>query len=141
MIRFIVAFGVVFALSACEDSAKAIDEAKESATQLVGDMQEKVESFDMESLNLDQFGSAGEQVEALTASVQEVLNTDFSDMEAVAAVKDKLANAYSCLVASTSDVTAQGVIDKLLASIQNEQAADVIEEGVEQGEESTECSM
>ncbi|QIA65910.1 hypothetical protein GT360_20610 [Vibrio astriarenae] len=141
MNRFIVAFGMVFALSACEDSAKAIDEAKESATQLVGDMQEKVESFDMESLNLDQFGSAGEQVEALTASVQEVLNTDFSDMEAVAAVKDKLANAYSCLVASTSDVTAQGVIDKLLASIQNEQAADVIEEGVEQGEESTECSM
>lgn len=141
MNRFIVAFGLVFALSACEDSAKAIDEAKESATQLVGDMQEKVESFDMESLNLDQFGSAGEQVEALTASAQEVLNTDFSDMEAVAAVKDKLANAYSCLVASTSDVTAQGVIDKLLASIQNEQAADVIEEGVEQGEESTECSM
>ncbi|MDN2482478.1 hypothetical protein [Vibrio agarivorans] len=141
MNKLILAVGMVVALAGCEDSAKAIDEAKDSASQLVGDMQEKIESFDMESLNLEQFGGAGEQVQALADSVQEVLNTDFTDMSAVTAVKDKLANAYSCLVGASSDITAQQVIEKLLSSITNEEAVEVIEEGVEQGADAEQCSM
>lgn len=142
MKKYIVAVGVVtLALVGCEDSSNTMEEAKESATQMVETVKETVEGFDLESLDLTQFGDAGEQVKALGEAVQEVLATDFTDLSALAAVKDKVANAYSCLVGASSETTAQEVIGKLLSSVTDQEAVDVIEEGVEQGSDPDQCTM
>ncbi|MDR9829010.1 hypothetical protein RCJ22_25815 [Vibrio sp. FNV 38] len=140
MNKVIAIVGLATVLFGCEDAANTVEQAKESATEMVGDMQEKIESVDLESLNLEQFDGAKEQIQQLTMSAQEVLSTDFTNAEAVTEAKGKVANAYRCLVDASSSMSAEQVINKIKSAMTNEEAVEVIEQGIEEGEE-TECMM
>ena len=56
-------------------------------------------------------------------------------------MKAHISNAYSCLVAASSESTAENVVDKVMATISNENAESLIEKGVERAQDMTECVM
>lgn len=132
---------LVTVLSGCDDATKAIDQVQEAANKAVDTMQEKMVSIDLSKLNLDQFGDAAESAKELASSVEEALNADFSNPEALTEVKDHIANAYSCLVDASSESTAEKLMDKVRATISSEDAQSLIEQGIEKAQKAKECVM
>lgn len=141
MKRYITAIMLVTALSGCDDATKAIDQAQEAANKAVDSVQEKVGSLDLGQLNLEQFGEAAESAKQLASSVEEALNADFSDPAALTEVKDHIANAYSCLVDASSEASAEKLLEKVMATINSEQALSLIENGIEKAKAAQECVM
>ncbi|WP_394201428.1 lipoprotein [Shewanella waksmanii] len=146
MKKLLLATVAIVALAGCEDAAKAIDDAQEAANKAVDSVQEKVASLDLEQINfddfnLDQFGEAADRAKELVATVQEALESDFANPQAVTEAKEHVANAYRCLVDASSESTAEKVINELTASITDEQAKTFIERSVEKADEVKECVM
>lgn len=141
MKKYITALMLVTALSGCDDATKVIDQAQESANKAVDSLQEKMDSVDLSKLNLDDLGEAAASAKELASSVDEALNVDFNDSEALAEVKDHIANAYSCLVDASSESTAEKLLNKVLATISNEEAQSLIEKGIDKAKEAKECVM
>ncbi|MCG7499714.1 hypothetical protein MHO82_22880 [Vibrio sp. Of7-15] len=141
MKRYITAIMLVTALSGCDDATKAIDQAQEAANKAVDSVQEKMGSLDLGQLNLEQFGEAAESAKQLATSVEEALNADFSDPAALTEVKDHIANAYSCLVDASSEASAEKLLEKVMATINSEQALSLIENGIEKAKAAQECVM
>ncbi|TKB55508.1 hypothetical protein [Ferrimonas aestuarii] len=129
----------VAALAGCEDASKAIDQAQEAANAAVDGMQEKMASLDLSQLDLEQFGEAADSAEALAASLQEAVNVDFADMEALTEVQEHVANAYSCLVDATSESTADKLVNSMMATLGDEQAESLIERGIEKAKAAGQC--
>ncbi|NOH61561.1 hypothetical protein [Vibrio sp. RE88] len=129
------------ALAGCDDATKAIDQAQKAANKAVDDIQQQVESFDLEQLNLEQFGDATESAKAMAVSVEEAMTVDFSNPQALVDAKEHIANAYSCLVEASSESTASELMDKLISSVNSEGAVSLIEKGIEQAKTAQECVM
>ena len=129
------------ALIGCDDATKAIDQAQEAANKSVDNIQQQVESIDLDKLNLDQLGAATESAKEMATSIEEVISIDFDNPEALTQAKEHIANAYSCLVETSSESTASELVDQLLSSVNSEDAIALIENGVEQAKLSQECIM
>ncbi|KII76434.1 lipoprotein [Vibrio renipiscarius] len=141
MKKYLTALMLVAALTGCDDASKAIEQAQDAANDAVDSLQEKIESVDLNALNLDQFGEAADSAEKLAESVQAALEADFSNPQALNDVKEHIANAYSCLVDVSSESAAEKLMDKVMESISNEEAQSLIERGVEKAKEAQECVM
>ncbi|WP_407333705.1 hypothetical protein [Enterovibrio sp. 27052020O] len=141
MKKSITAIMLLIALTGCEDAAKVIDQAQESANKAVDGLQAQIEAVDLSELKLDQFGDAADSAKALAASVQEAVNADFADPTALVEVREQIANAYSCLVDATSESTAEKLLDSVLSTIGSEDALSVIDKGVEKAKAAQECVM
>ena len=139
MKKQIVALLTVTALMGCEDASNAIDQAQEAANAAVDGMQEKVASLDLSQLDLEQFGEAADSAEALATSLQEAVNVDFADMEALTEVQEHVTNAYSCLVDATSESTADKLVNSMMATLGDEQAESLIERGIEKAKAAGQC--
>ena len=138
---------LAMALAGCDDASKTIDQAQESANKAVdtvqeqvGTLEEKMDSVE-EIFNLDQFGDASESAKALATSVEEAMNVDFSDPEALIAAKDRIANAYACLVESSPEMTVDKVMEKVMSSIDSADVKSLIQEGIEKAQSVKECVM
>lgn len=141
MKRYVTALVLVAALAGCEDATKAIDQAQEAANKAVDTIQEQMESVDLSKLNLDQFGDATESAKEFALSVEEALNADFTNPEALTQVKENIANTYACLVDATSESTAEKLMDKVLATISNQEAQSLVEKGIEKAKSAQKCVM
>ncbi|MDD1792109.1 hypothetical protein L4D06_05970 [Enterovibrio makurazakiensis] len=141
MKKSLAAMMLLFTLTGCEDATKAIDQAQEAANKAVDGLQQKIESVDLGELNLDQFGDAADSAKALAMSVEEVVNADFADPQALVEVREQVANAYSCLVDATSESTAEKLLNTVLSSIGSEDALSIIDKGVEKAKAAKECVM
>ncbi|WP_028022467.1 hypothetical protein [Enterovibrio calviensis] len=141
MKKSITAMVLLFALTGCDDAAKAIDQAQDAANKAVDGLQQQIESVDLGELNLDQFGDAADSAKALAMSVEEAVKADFSDPQALVEVREQVANAYSCLVDATSESTAEKLLNTVLSSIGNEDALSVIDKGIEKAKAAQECVM
>lgn len=128
-------------LVGCEDANEAIDKAQDAANKAVDIAQSKLESVDFSELNIEQFGDAAVSATEFSESIDEALNADYSNPEALIEVKEHIANAYSCLVEASSESTAEGLVNKVMATISNEQAQSLIEKGVERAQDMQECVM
>lgn len=128
-------------LVGCEDANEAIDKAQDAANKAVDIAQSKLESVDFSELNIEQFGDAAVSATEFSESIDEALNADYSNPEALIEVKEHIANAYSCLVEASSESTAEGLVNKVMATISNEQAQSLIEKGVERAQDIQECVM
>lgn len=128
-------------LMGCEDASKAIDKAQEAANNAVDSIQEQVESFDLEELDLDKFGDAAASAQALATSIEEALDVDYSNPEALVEVRDHIANAYNCLVDATSESSAEQLLNKVMETIGNEQTESLIDKAIDQAKEAKECVM
>jgi hypothetical protein len=62
----------------------------------------------MGQLNLEQFGDSAKSAKVLASSIEEALNVDFSDPDAIVEVKEHIANAYRCLI----DISSESLIEK-----------------------------
>ena len=129
------------ALVGCDDASKAIDKAQNAANKAVDMAQTKLELINLSDLNIDEFGDAAISAKAFATSVDEALNADYSNPEALVEVKAHISNAYSCLVVASSESTAENVVDKVMETISNENAESLIEKGVERAQEMKECVM
>lgn len=129
------------ALVGCDDASKAIDEAKAAANKAVDSLQQKADSFDLNNLNLEVFGNATQKAQEFAQSIESLVNTDFTDHQAVAAATEKVSNSYSCLVDVSSETTAENLLDKIVSSIKNDQVLAIIEKGVAQAKNAKECIM
>lgn len=129
------------ALVGCDDATKAIDEAKAAANEAVDSLQQKVDSFDLNNLNLEVFGDATQKAQEFAQSIESLVHTDFTDHQAVAAATEKVSNSYSCLVEVSSETTAENLLDKIVSSIKNDQVLAIIEKGVVQAKNAKECIM
>ncbi|WP_070965110.1 hypothetical protein [Vibrio sonorensis] len=132
---------LAIALMGCEDATKMIDQAQEAANKAVDSVQEKVESVDLAGIDLGQFGDAAESAQALTESIDELLNADFGDPLALAQVTDQFANAYQCLIDATTESSAEKIVNKVLESIGNPDAQSLIEKGIEKAQQAQSCVM
>ncbi|MGF1909495.1 lipoprotein [Vibrio kasasachensis] len=141
MKRYVTALVLVAALAGCEDATKAIDQAQEAANKAVDTIQEQMESVDLSKLNLDQFGDATESAKEFALSVEEALNADFTNPEALTQMKENIANTYACLVDATSESTAEKLLDKVLATISNQEAQSLVEKGIEKAKSAQKCVM
>lgn len=128
-------------LVGCEDANEAIDKAQDAANKAVDIAQSKLESVDFSELNIEQFGDAAVSATEFSESIDEALNADYSNPEALIEVKEHIANAYSCLIEASSESTAEGLVNKVMATISNEQAQSLIEKGVERAQDMQECVM
>lgn len=141
MKKYFTALMLVTALTGCDDASKAIEQAQDAANDAVDSLQEKIESVDLESLNLDQFGEAAESAEKLAESVQEALTVDFADQNALTEAKEHIANAYACLVDVSSESTAEKLMNKVMETISNQEAQSLIERSIDKAKEAQECVM
>ncbi|MGF1723461.1 hypothetical protein [Photobacterium nomapromontoriensis] len=141
MKKYITALLLVTALAGCDDASKAIDQAQEAANKAVDTMQDKMNSVDLTQLKLDQLGDAAGSAKELASSVEEALNVNFSDPAALTEVKEHIANAYSCLVDASSESTAERLMDKVMATVSNEEAQSLIEKAIAKAKEAQECVM
>jgi len=128
-------------LVGCEDANEAIDKAQDAANKAVDIAQSKLESVDFSELNIEQFGDAAVSATEFAESIDEALNADYSNPEALIEVKEHIANAYSCLVEASSESTAEGLVNKVMATLSNEQAQSLIEKGIERAKDMQECVM
>ncbi|MED5504630.1 MAG: hypothetical protein VYC54_09435 [Pseudomonadota bacterium] len=131
---------LAMALAGCDDASKAIDQAQEAANKAIDTAQEQMESVE-DAFNLVQFGDAAESAEELAASVEEAMNVDFSDPQALIEAKEHIANAYACLVEASSESTVDKVMDKVMSSIGSEETKSLIKEGIEKAQAAKECVM
>ncbi|RYU69590.1 hypothetical protein ERW51_06075 [Aliivibrio finisterrensis] len=129
------------ALMGCDDASEAIDKAQEAANKAVDMAQEKLESVDLEALNIEQFGDATSSVSEFAESIDEALNADFSNPEALVEIQEHIANAYSCLVEASSESSAEKLVNKVMSTISNQEAQSLIEKGVESAKEMQACVM
>ncbi|NLS14420.1 hypothetical protein HGP28_16190 [Vibrio sp. SM6] len=142
MKKTVITLTLLLALAGCEEASKAVDKAQEAANSAVDSMQEELTKLDLSALKLDeQFGDAAEAAQELAVSLEEALNADFSNPEALTKVQEHIANAYSCLEKATSDSSAEALLNKIMDTISNEQAKGLIEKGIEQAKEVKECVM
>ncbi|MBN3494634.1 hypothetical protein [Vibrio neptunius] len=138
MKKMLTVIMVLGALVGCDEASKAIEQAQDIANKAVGDIQQQVESFDLEQLNPEHLGGAAQ---VMAASVEQALTVDFSNPEALTDVEERIANAYSCLVASSSESTASDLMDKLISSVTSNDAVSLIERGIEQATTAQTCVM
>lgn len=129
------------ALVGCEEATKAIDKAQEAANSAVDSVQEKMESVDLEKLNLDQFGEAAQAGQNLMQSLEAAMEADFTNQEALTHVKERLANAYTCLVDATSESSADKIMDQFMSTISREEVKSFIDSSVQKAKETQECIM
>ncbi|MCP3698738.1 MAG: hypothetical protein GY920_09330 [Aliivibrio sp.] len=129
------------ALMGCDDASEAIDKAQEAANKAVDMAQEKLESVDLEVINIEQFGDAASSASEFAESIDEALNADYSNPEALVEIQEHIANAYSCLVEASSESTAEGLLNKVMATLSDEQAENLIEKGIERAQDMQECVM
>ncbi|MEI8593569.1 hypothetical protein P0Y67_22315 [Photobacterium sp. SP02] len=141
MKKSVITLTLMLALVGCDDASKAIDEAQAAANKAVDSLQQKADSLDLNNLNLEVFGDATQKAQDFTQSIDTLINTDFTDHQAVAAATDKVSNAYSCLVDVSSEATAENLLDKIVSSVKNDQVLAIIEKGVAQAKTATECMM
>lgn len=141
MRKTLIALGLALGLVGCEDASKAIDEAQAAANQAVDSLQQKADSLDLKNLNLDVLGDATQKGQEFAQSIDSLINTDFTDFEAVAAATEEISNSYSCLVEVSSEATAENLLDKIVSSVKNDQVLAIIEKGVAQAKTAKECIM
>lgn len=141
MKKVIVSVAIVFALTGCEEANEAVDKAQEAATSAAESIQDKVDAIDLDELNLDSLESADAYAKALTDSMEEAVNADLTDADIVKDIQAKVSNSYACLVDATSESTAEKLLNKFMAKINDEDAQSLIERGVEKAKEVKECVM
>ncbi len=128
-------------LVGCDDASEAIDRAQDVANKAVDMAQSKLESVDLSALNIEQFGDAADSAAEFAESIDEALNADYSNPKALIEIQEHVANAYSCLVEASSESTAEGLLNKVMATLSNEQAESLIEKGIERAQDMQECVM
>ncbi|MVE90261.1 hypothetical protein D6U63_19285, partial [Vibrio cholerae] len=74
---------VMIALVGCDDATKAIDGAQAAANKAVDNLQQKADSLNLQDLNLDVIGDATQKAQEFTQSIDLLINTDFTDHQAV----------------------------------------------------------
>lgn len=141
MKKSVITLTLMLALVGCDDASKAIDEAQAAANKAVDSLQQKADSLDLNNLNLEVFGDATQKAQDFSQSIDSLINTDFTDHQAVVAATDKISNSYSCLVDVSSEATAENLLDKIVSSVKNDQVLAIIEKGVAQAKTAKECIM
>ncbi len=128
-------------LTGCEDASQKIEEAQQAANDALESVQQSLDSFDINELNLERFGDAARYANELAVSIRASLEANLNDPEAFSNVQDKVQNAYACMVEATSESKAQQFANKLLGSIQDEQAITLIERAMEKAQDAQQCIM
>lgn len=141
MKKTLMALTLLVALVGCDDATKAIDEAQAAANKAVDNLQQKADSLDLNNLNHEVFGDATQKAQEFSQSIDLLINTDFTDHQAVAAATEKISNSYSCLADVSSEATAENLLDKILSSVKNYQVLEIIEKSVAQAKTVKECIM
>ncbi|EJL6880607.1 hypothetical protein FG135_18615 [Vibrio cholerae] len=141
MKKSLMVLTVMIALVGCDDATKAIDEAQAAANKAVDNLQQKADSLNLQDLNLDVLGDATQKAQEFTQSIDSLINTDFTDHQAVVVATEKISNSYSCLVDVSSEATAENLLDKIVSSVKNDQVLAIIEKGVAQAKTAKECVM
>lgn len=136
MKKHIASLLLVTSLFACEDASKAVDKAQAAANNAINSMQEQIGDLD-----LSQFGAAAESAKALTQDIQKALNVDFSDTSALKDIQNNIANSYNCLVEATSESNVDKFVNKVLATISDEQKKSFIEQSIEKAQKAKECVL
>lgn len=139
MKKTITAFFLISALVGCEDATKAMNQAQEAASKAVDGFQKQVESVDLSQMNFDRLGDAALSAKDFAASVEKVAETDLSDPTAFMAATEQIANAYRCFIDSSSEATAESLMDKVLSSVKDKDVMALIEKGVEKAKTAKEC--
>ncbi|KDM91652.1 hypothetical protein [Photobacterium galatheae] len=128
-----------FALVGCEDATNAMHQAQDAASKAVNHVQKTVESVDLSQLNFDQLGEAAQSAKDFAGSVEKLAKTDLSDPTAFVDATEQIANAYRCLIDSSSEATAESLMDKVLSSVKDKDVMSLIEKGVEKAKTAKEC--
>lgn len=139
MKKLVSALMFVTALTACDDSNKTIEHAKNLVNTAADSIQKQMESVDLSQLNLDQFGDATESAKKLTESINEALNVDFGDIDAVNKAKEHITNAYSCLVDLSSESSAEKLLNKVKTSLGDKNVESLIEKSIEKARSGYKC--
>ena len=113
-------------LTACEDANKKIDEAQQAANDAIDVVQETLESFDINDLNLESFGDAARQASELALSIQQGIEGNLNDPEVFNNALDSVQNAYACMVDATSESRAEQFVNSLIDRINDPQVTDLI---------------
>lgn len=141
MKKIISATFIILVLTACEDASQKIDEAQQAANKALDSVQQSLESFNIDDLNLERFGDAARHASELAVSIQQSVEANLNDPDVFKNVQDKVKNAYTCMVNATSESRAQQFVNKLLGSIQDEQVTTLIERAMEKAQDAQECIM
>lgn len=139
MKKSLISLTVMFALISCNDASKIIDQAQAAANKAMEGLQSKAELFDLNSLNLEVLGDATQRAKEFTQSINDLMNTELSDQEAVSKVMQQISNSYYCLVDASSESTAENLLDKMVSSVRNDQVLAIIEKSVGKASTIKEC--
>lgn len=156
MKKTLFAVMMTVALLGCEDANKAVDDAQDAATEAMNKVQETAseatevvqeqmdkaqEQIESVGFDFEQFASTSETAKALSNTVKDAMNVDFSDPQAIEEMKDRIANAYQCYVEATSESEAEGTMSSMLASVSSDDVKSLIEKGMEKAKAVKECVM
>ncbi len=141
MKKYIPVMVLVIFLVGCEDASKAIDKAQEVANNAVDVMQEKVNSVDLNDLNLDKLNNMADSGKALMTSIEQAINVDFTDQQALTEVKEKIGNAYSCLVDISSESNVDKLVEQARSHIVSEEVKSLVDSSIEKAKEAQKCVM
>ncbi|MDO6707570.1 hypothetical protein [Photobacterium sp. 1_MG-2023] len=127
-------------LVGCEEATNAMNQAQDAANQAVSHVQKTVESVDLSQLHFDQLGDAAQSAKDFAGSVEKMAKTDLTDPTAVVDATEHIANAYRCFMDAASEATAEGLLDKVLSSVQDKDVAALIEQSAEKAKHLKSCA-
>ena len=116
-----------------------IDKAQDIANTTIDVVQEKVSETELSQINLSQFGDFAESSKQLMTSIQGALEIDLANQDAVAESKQKIANAYACLVDISSESTAEKIANELMSYVENDAMKTFIESSIQTANSAVEC--
>ncbi len=153
---------ITVALFGCDQANKTVDNAQEAATEAAeavkdtasdamdsaSDAMDNVQdaASDMadsmtDTFDFDQFSATSPEAETFSDAIQEAMDVDFSDQQAVDSVTSRVANAYQCYVQSTSEAEAQSTINSILSSLSSGDVKSLIQTAIANAKTITECVM
>ncbi len=146
---------MTLALFGCDQANKTVDEAQKAATEAAENVQEAASdamdsaqetASDMadamtDTFDYDQFAATSPQAKSFSDSIQEAMDVDFSDPQAVDSMTNRVANTYKCYVESTSESEAQSTVSSILSSLSNGDVKSLIQTAIDNAKYITKCMM
>ncbi len=168
MKKTIFAMIMTVALFGCEEANKAVDQAQEAANKAAESMKETAsEAMDTveetasdamesvekaagdaadamsmrDSFDYDQFAASSPEAKAFSDSVQEAMEVDFSNPQAVDSATNRVANTYKCYADTTSQSEAQNTISSMLSSLKNDSVKSLVQSAINDSKDIYQCVM
>lgn len=128
-----------------ETASDAADAVQETATDMSEAAQDQMDAMQEEAasaeFDFDQFAATSAEARSFSEAVEDAMNVDFTDPQAVESVTERVSNTYQCYVEATSESDAESAVSSMMDSLESDEVKSLIETAIENAQAGMGCMM